>query len=105
MNTTPEGKILRAITDYLTKRKVFWLRLNTDGRFDMKTAKYITSPYTKVGTPDLVCTPNGQAVFLEVKAPKGRLSPEQVIMGDIIRDAGCEWYCVRSVADVKNLGL
>ena len=102
---TPEGKVLKEVTDYLTKRGVFWIRINTQGNYDAKRGMYIPSPYTKRGTPDLLACPNGQAVFLELKAKRGRLSPEQVVMGEIIKEAGCEWYCVRSVQEVIDLGL
>lgn len=106
MKSTPEGKVKKEVTQYLTKRGHFWLDLKTMGTFDPKLGKYRKSPYTKPGTPDLVCTPNGQAVFLELKREKGgRLSPDQILMREIIKNAGCEWYLIRSVKDVIAIGL
>lgn len=105
MATTPEGKLLKQVADYLTKRGVFWIRINTQGQYDAKRGMYHPSPYTLRGTPDLLACPAGHAVFLELKAPKGRLSSDQVVMGEIIKDAGCEWYCIRSLQEVIDTGL
>lgn len=103
---TLEGKVMRDIVKELDKRSIFWLRLNTEGTF-RKTKEgwqYVPSPYAKVGTPDMVCFPQGQAVFLELKRPKGgRLSADQIAMGNIIKSEGMEWYCIKSVEELQSI--
>jgi hypothetical protein len=44
------------------------------------------------GFPDLVLAKPGRAVlFRELKSEKGRLSPEQVVWGDVLEHAGADW--------------
>jgi len=103
---TPEGKVLREVVDYLNKKGIFWLRLDTKGQLRKIKGdyRYVPSPYTKVGTPDLVCFPEGHPVFLEIKREKGgRFSPEQLLMKQVIQDNGMEWYGVKSLKEVEGL--
>ena len=56
------------------------------------------------GCPDIVvCSKGGIFIGLEVKTPKGRQSPGQVIAEQEIKDAGGEYFIVRSVGDVKEI--
>lgn len=50
----------------------------------------VGGPYQPAGSPDIVCSIRGLAVFIEFKAPngKGRLAPKQQAMIDAIRAAG-----------------
>ena len=59
------------------------------------------------GTPDLLLVgPSGQTVFVETKARRGRLSPEQAEMHARLRDLGHTVIVARSVDDIApTLGL
>jgi hypothetical protein len=51
------------------------------------------------GFADLVVLCNGRVLFLELKAPKGRLRPEQETFRDAVLAQGFGWALVRSVDD------
>ena len=53
------------------------------------------------GYPDLiVCAPSGKCLFLEVKAPNGKVSPVQRDLGLRLQGLGYVWAVVRSVDDM-----
>lgn len=53
------------------------------------------------GYPDLVIAgPEGQVAFVEVKAAKGQLKPEQRVVAERLRGLGHRWLEVRSVDDL-----
>ena len=104
---TPEGRVKKDVTQYLTKRGHFWLSHNTMGVYDPKTGKYRVSPYLHRGESDLMVLPKGRLefMFVELKAKRGRLSPDQVLFRDRVQSLGLEYCVVRSVDDCKKLGL
>ncbi|PRX33971.1 VRR-NUC domain-containing protein [Meinhardsimonia xiamenensis] len=51
------------------------------------------------GWPDLVVLAGGRVVFLEVKAPGGRVSAAQRAFRDAVEDQGHHWALVRSIDD------
>ena len=54
------------------------------------------------GIPDLAIVGAGTIYFLEVKGPKGRLSPAQSEFGDFcLYQAMVPWACVHSVDQVR----
>ena len=105
-----ESDIQNAICDYLAMKKTFFWRQNTaptiqrhaDGGFHFRAM----GKYALKGIPDIiVITDGGYAVFLEVKTTKGRQSPEQLEFARRVKEKGGELYVVRSIDDVKNIGL
>lgn len=54
---------------------------------------------TRAGFPDLVAVWKGQLLAFEVKAPGGRVSPEQAEIGQRIEDNGGRWAVVKSPED------
>jgi hypothetical protein len=62
----------------------------------------------KKGTPDILCHPLVRwaphwirmPFWIEVKAPKGKLTKEQLDFGDEARKRGEGWICAESVDDV-----
>ena len=58
-------------------------RLKTEGWYVIKLIKTSVS-----GIPDLLCLKNGNAMFIEVKQPDGKLSELQKIRIQQLRDKG-----------------
>lgn len=55
------------------------------------------------GTPDIYCVVDGRAYFLEVKGPRGRWSPEQVIEQRMCESAGARYAVVHSVENCRDV--
>lgn len=54
------------------------------------------------GAPDLlVCLHGGRGLFIEVKAPKGRVEPEQHAFANDCLVIGWSWFVARSIDDVR----
>lgn len=102
---TPEGQVMRDVAKYLNLRKHFWLRISTMGVYDTKIRGYRPSPYTIPGTPDILVVWNCQAVFIELKAPKGRQTPDQVRFQEWCKEHCIEYHIVRNVAQLQEIGL
>lgn len=105
-----ESEIQNAICEYLQyKNYFFWRQNNTPIAQLGKNGRYFfraMSRFAMKGVPDIiVLTDGGYAVFLEVKRPSGKLSPDQIIFRDKCKDVGCEYYTVKSVDDLLNIGL
>lgn len=102
-----ETQIQSSICEYLARRKHLFHRANQIPVYDVKRGTYRAFPkYSLKGFPDiLVLTDGGFAVFLEVKAQKGRQSPEQKEFQKRCEEKGCEYHVVRSIDDVRNIGL
>lgn len=89
-----ESEIQRDILDYLAKRQVFHYRQNTGAFVDSKNHFY---RFGSKGSPDIVCIIGGRYVGLEVKTPKGKLSPDQAEFHRQIIKAGGIVFTVRSL--------
>ena len=50
---------------------------------------------TEAGFPDLVLVRGGALLFVELKADRGRLSPEQAVWRDALQACGAAWYLWR----------
>lgn len=95
---TPEGAILQTIKHGLRARGVPFWRIGVGG----VTMGERFVKLGDAGLPDLVAlVPGRGAVFLEVKAPSGRLSREQVAFRDACRRAGANHVVARSWEDVE----
>ena len=53
------------------------------------------------GWPDLLCVGPKRVVFVECKAPDGKLSDDQKACGYWLQKTGHEWYVVDSVETVE----
>mgnify|MGYP001547995774 CR=1 FL=1 len=55
------------------------------------------------GVPDLCCVlPQGGIGFLELKAPKGKLSPAQIQFRERVEDWGALWAEIRTIEDFER---
>lgn len=98
-----ETEAQKAILDYLAIKKHFFWR-NNSGAFETKRGNFIR--YGAKGSPDIfVLTDGGFLVQLEVKAPKGKLSPDQKEWKRRSEEIGAEYHVVRSIDDVQEIGL
>ena len=101
-----ETEVLHSICDYLTWKKHFFWRNNVIPVYSVKNASYIRMPkYSRSGLPDIILIKDGFAVGLEVKTDKGKQSENQKQIEKEWKEAGAEYWVVRSIDEVKNLGL
>jgi hypothetical protein len=103
---TPEGEALRAICDYLALKRVFFWRQNTAPTYDPIRKTFRSMPkYAMKGVPDLIAIKDGKFIGIEVKAAKGKMSPEQAEFGRLCVKNGGEYFVARSIDDVQAAGL
>ena len=105
MNTRKESEILRAILNYLTVRKVFHFRINTQGNFNNRLQKWLPSPNVTKGVADIICLKNGKMICLEVKSETGKSSTDQILFSLKVSSGGGQYFIVHSVDDVMAIGL
>lgn len=105
-----EIEIQHTICEYLAFREkqrmlMFW-RQNTNAMYDVSKGIHRRMPqHAKKGVPDIIVIKNGQFIGLEVKSATGRISDEQRIFEAYVKEHGGFYYIVRSLEDVRKLGL
>jgi len=105
-----ESEIQNTICEYLAIRErqkmlVFW-RQNTIGTYDAKNKSFRTpSRFSKSGIPDIIVIKAGKFIGLEVKSAIGKQSDNQKIIQLLLEANGGFYYVVRSLDDVKKIGL
>jgi hypothetical protein len=113
-----ESALLRAVLDYLQLRAnqgaLLYLRLNSGNLFPVsKTGKSYRVKLCPAGTPDVVVIRghwlywpdleqewHPDVIFIETKAPRGKLSPAQEQFKVMAESQGCEYMVVRDVDEV-----
>lgn len=110
MNTNvSESNIQSAILDYLLMKKHFVIRLNNIPPTQMVNGSRVFRRMPKgsvKGLPDIaVVTEGGYVVWLEVKKVGGRLSPDQIEFKRRVDEKCGEYYVVRSIEDLIQIGL
>lgn len=81
---------------------VFVAHIPNGGKRGIREAKRLKDAGVKAGVPDLMLVlSNGRVGFMEVKAPKGRLSPEQDAFGNMCALRGTHWAVIRDINEVK----
>lgn len=95
----------KAICDYLLVRRHFYTRVNTMGVYDKKIDTYRKpSIHNRAGMSDILVVHVGVPYFLECKG-KGEQSDIQKKFQRDVEKAGGVYAVVRSIDDVKKLGL
>lgn len=107
---TLESKIQGEICKYLEKKNYFFWRSNNAPVFDKKLnsgygAYRTQGRYSHVGLADICLLHEGNFIALEVKSKKGRASADQKLFETRCKSNGGEYYIVRSVEDIKSIGL
>lgn len=103
----PEFKLTVAIADFL---KVAWpITMLPASHFpagenrDARTGAKLKAMGTAPGWPDFIINlPGGRVGYIEVKADKGRLSPDQAAFRDAVVMNGARWALCRSVDEVQS---
>jgi hypothetical protein len=92
---TPEQVIKTSICQYLELRRIFfWIVIQNPGRYK--------SRHIKRGIPDLLGIFRGKPLAIEVKAPGGRVSPEQEKFIEDFRREGGIAFTAKSVEEVEK---
>jgi len=107
-----EADIQRDICRYLKKQKHLFWRFSPE-TYNAKLGIHIKHEYMPSGLPDLMLVhpgdtkefPHHTFIGLEVKGPRGKPSADQILMQKRFGLANAEYYIVRSVDEVKELGL
>lgn len=97
-----EKDIQRTILDYLAIRKYFFWRNNSGA---LKTEKGGFIRFGALGSPDICLVKDGFFIGLEVKQKGTKQSPAQKDWEKKCKEAGGEYWVVRSLEDVRELGL
>ena len=100
---TPESQLMKLVTDWLTAEGYFWVRMNT------VSGKLERGGYVKQGVKGMadlmvwsVVACEGDLNWLELKSPRGKLTPEQSSFGEMVKSRGMGWAVCRSLEDVKS---
>ena len=91
-----ERDIQKQITEYLNYALPWWMKAHAGRRHGVLLAP--------AGTPDIIgYDHDGYVVFIEVKTPNGRLTPEQEqFRKDVLNNGGAIYILARSVEDVRK---
>jgi hypothetical protein len=104
-----EANIQSGICEYLEMRRHFFTRINNIPAFNemsMAPLKCVGCRSTpRKGMSDILVVHVGRPYFLEVKRPKTYQSPEQKAFQAEVAKAGALYAVVRSIDDVRTLGL
>jgi hypothetical protein len=108
--STPEGRVLKAVCDYLALQErlgrcVFW-RQNNGATFDHRRGVYRTpnGAGAKAGVPDVAVILNGgRFVAVECKSMSGRLSDGQKAIKSALEGVGAVYVVARGVRDIEPL--
>ena len=106
MNTEKESDIQLAVCDYLSLRKHFFWRNNNVPMYDPTRGAYRAMPkYGMKGVPDVIVIKDGFFIGLEIKTRKGKQSPEQKEFERRAKEAGAEYYVIKGVDELQEIGL
>lgn len=70
--------------------------------YNAKLGINISNPYVMRGTPDIIAVIDGLFVGFEVKTPRGKQSPDQVLFEKRLTNAGGRYFVVRSVDETRS---
>lgn len=101
-----ETDILYSLCEYLQYKKHFFWRNNVVPVYSVKNKSYIRMPkFSRTGLPDIIVIKDGFTIGLEVKNEKGKQSPNQKELEKDWKEAGAEYYVVRKIEDLQEIGL
>ena len=102
---TPEQALQRAVAEFLTlalPTPDAWFTTIPAGGGGKVRGAILKGMGYKAGTPDMLVLHEGQAIWLELKSSKGRLTYEQEQCHMDLVGAGCDWALCRTLEDVER---
>ncbi len=101
---TEEDRIHMAIVEYLRLRKQLFYYVPNASAGPVWWRAKLKRLGLLAGVPDIaLILPSGQAAYMEVKTPTGRLSDDQKAFRDAAIGLGALWAEVRSVNDAATV--
>lgn len=96
--------IVKALKKYASRDRCYWFAVPNGGYRHVYTASKLKAEGTRRGTPDLCFVlPFGQAAFLELKAEKGRQSPEQILFETDVTHLGARYEVAHSIDEAWGI--
>lgn len=111
---TPEDDLQKTCLQYLLlavpQSEAIWFHVPNGGLRSKRTAAHLKSMGVLPGVADLVfILPGGKVGFVEMKAPKGRLEPEQRDFAARADALGASYYIAKSLDEfigaVEAIGI
>lgn len=98
----PEKIIENQLISWLQWKSIFTFKVRTTGTFDQKLGRFRgASRLYKTGVSDILGIYKGRFIAIEVKAPKGRLSPNQILFQQEVKEHGGIALTIRSVEQLE----
>jgi hypothetical protein len=98
-----EREIARTILKHLRSKGVLCFR-HEPHTYNHALGRHISNPYDMKGVADVIAVlDGGQACFIEVKTPKGRQSPDQILFQKRVEVLGARYIVARNIADIECL--
>ena len=108
----PEAILQRSLIEHLrwgARGDTWWTHIPTGGRRSPIEAAIFKSLGVRAGSPDLLIIRAGQPLFMELKAPRRKLSPEQIECHAALQSAGAQIETVDNIeaalAFLRRLGV
>jgi hypothetical protein len=96
----PEQQLQQAVVQHLRLRAypgVFFWSTPNEGKRGFVNAAALKAAGMTAGVPDLLILKGGKLYALELKAPSGRLSPSQRLVGARMEECGAEVSVAHSI--------
>jgi len=93
--------LTKCIIRYLTMQGAFVTRLNSTGIYRNDIQKFVPNTQRK-GMPDVFALIDGKTFFIEVKAGKDKMSPEQLKIKEESEANGASYIVARNFTDFLN---
>ena len=96
-----EKDIEKSVLQYLYHAGIFAFKYPTTGRYDTKKNTWIKTRGTITGVADIIMImEEGKTVWLEIKSPKGKQTPNQIEFQRKLEVRGHKYLVIRSVQDL-----
>jgi hypothetical protein len=99
-----EAGIVRGIMDLLSYKGIPFVHVRNGGNVAGTNGRiwFVRQRHDQKGAPDILAWWRGRAFAIEVKAPRGRIMPEQDAFLDKLTRNGCHAFVARSIEDVQR---
>lgn len=109
----PEQATQKAVMDYLAAKRILAFRMNTGAVLSQYKGKTRMIRYGAPGMADVVAFTRKwqylladdnnppKTIWLEIKAPKGKTTPEQDSFAALVREHGHSYFVIRSIEDLE----